>query len=80
MFWVEGYWEASGEAGIKAIERAIKILNSVPIPRLKEMYDFITEGKREDAFFRAIRNSMVEKRRVYQLNLNASIYRPSYFE
>ncbi|HID20673.1 MAG TPA: hypothetical protein EYP28_07060 [Methanophagales archaeon] len=54
MFWVEGYWEKSGEAGIKAIERAIKILNSVPIPRLKEMYDFIVEGKREDAFFRAI--------------------------
>jgi len=54
MFWVEGYWEASGEAGIKAIERAIHILDSVPISRLKEMYDFITEGKREDAFFRAI--------------------------
>jgi hypothetical protein len=39
---------------LKAIERAINILNSGPIPRLKEMYDFITESKREDAFFRAI--------------------------
>ncbi len=54
LFWVEGYWEASGEAGIKAVERAIQILDSVPIPGLKAMYDFITEGKREDAFFRAI--------------------------
>lgn len=54
MFWVEGYWEASGEAGIEAIERAIQILDSIPIPRLKEMYDFITRGKRADAFFRAI--------------------------
>ena len=54
MFWIEGYWETSGEAGIKAIERAIKILDSIPVSRLKELYDFITEGKREDAFFRAI--------------------------
>lgn len=54
MFWVEGYWEASGEAGIKAVERAIKILDSIPVSRLKELYDFITEGKREDAFFRAV--------------------------
>ncbi len=54
LFWVEGYWEASGEAGIKAVERAIQILDSIPISRLKEMYDFITEGKRADAFFRAI--------------------------
>ena len=54
MFWVEGYWEASGEAGIKAIERAIRILDSIPLSRLEELYDFITEGKRADAFFRAI--------------------------
>ena len=54
MFWIEGYWEASGEAGIKAIERAIRILDSIPLSQLEEMYDFITEGKRADAFFRAI--------------------------
>jgi hypothetical protein len=54
MFWVEGYWEQSGEAGVKAIERAINILDSIPISRLKDMYDFITGGKREEAFFRAI--------------------------
>ncbi len=54
MFWVEGYWEESGEPGIEAIERAIRILDSIPIPRLKELYDFITEGRREDAFYRAI--------------------------
>jgi hypothetical protein len=54
MFWIEGYWEASGEAGIKAIERAIRILDSIPLSQLEELYDFITEGKRADAFFRAI--------------------------
>jgi len=54
MFWVEGYWEAAGEAGIIAIERAIQILDSIPLSRLKELYDFITEGKRVDAFVRAI--------------------------
>ncbi|MBE0516395.1 MAG: hypothetical protein IBX41_03235 [Methanophagales archaeon] len=54
MFWIEGYWEASGEAGINAIERAIRILDSIPLSRLEELYDFITEGKRADAFFRAI--------------------------
>ena len=54
MFWVEGYWEAAGEAGIIAIERAIRILDSIPLSRLKELYDFITEGKRADAFIRAI--------------------------
>jgi hypothetical protein len=30
------------EAGIKSIERAIRILDSVPISRLNELYDFIT--------------------------------------
>ena len=54
MFWVEGYWEAAGEAGIKAIERAIRILDSIPRAHLKKLYDFITEGKQADAFFRAI--------------------------
>jgi hypothetical protein len=54
MFWVEGYWEAAGEAGITAIERAIRIIDSIPRAQLKELYDFITEGKRADAFFRAI--------------------------
>jgi len=44
----------SGESGIEAIERAIRILDSIPIPRLKELHDFINEGKRADAFFRAI--------------------------
>ena len=44
----------AGESGIEAIERAIRILDSVPIPRLKELYDFINEGKRADAFFRAM--------------------------
>lgn len=54
LFWVEGYWEAAGEAGILAIERAIRILDSIPLSRLKELYDFITRGKRADAFYRAI--------------------------
>jgi hypothetical protein len=54
MFWIEGFWEAAGEAGIKAIERAIRILDSIPLSQLEELYDFITEGKRADAFFRAI--------------------------
>ncbi|RZN34768.1 MAG: hypothetical protein EFT35_08930 [Methanophagales archaeon ANME-1-THS] len=54
LFWVEGYWEAAGEAGIIAIERAIRILDSIPLAELKELYDFITCGKRADAFFRAI--------------------------
>jgi len=54
LFWVEGYWEMAGESGIEAIERAIRIIDSVPIPRLKELYDFINEGKRADAFFRAM--------------------------
>ncbi len=54
MFWVEGYWEASGEAGINAIEKAIHILDTMPLSKLKELYDFITKGKRADAFFRAM--------------------------
>ncbi len=54
LFWVEGYWEESGEPGIEAIERAIRILDSIPVSQLKELYDFITGGKRADAFFRAI--------------------------
>jgi hypothetical protein len=54
MFWIEGYWEASGEAGINAIERAIRIIDSIPPSRLEELYDFIAEGKRADAFFRAM--------------------------
>ena len=54
MFWIEGFWEASGEAGIEAIERAIRILDSIPISRLEELYNFIAGGKRVDAFFRAI--------------------------
>jgi hypothetical protein len=54
MFWVESYWEQSGEVGINAIERAIRILDAVPISGLKELCDFITEGKRADAFFRAL--------------------------
>jgi len=54
LFWVEGYWEMAGEAGIEAIERAIRILDSIPISRLEELYDFINDGKRADAFFRAM--------------------------
>jgi hypothetical protein len=54
LFWVEGYWEEAGEAGINAIERAIQILDELPLPSLTELYDFITAGKRGDAFFRAI--------------------------
>jgi hypothetical protein len=68
MFWIEGYWEVSGEAGIKALERAIRILDSISIPRLKELYDFITGGKRSDAFFRAMlwlkREGFIEEHEV----------------
>ncbi len=41
MFWIEGFWEASGEAGIKAIERAIRILDSIPLSRLEELYTYV---------------------------------------
>jgi len=51
MRWVN---YCSGESGIEAIERAIRILDSIPIPRQKELHDFINEGKRADAFFCAI--------------------------
>jgi hypothetical protein len=54
MFWVESYWEQSGEAGINAIERAVRILDALPLSGLKELYDFIIAGKRADASFRAL--------------------------
>jgi hypothetical protein len=52
-----------GEAGIRAIERAIRILDAIPIPGLKAFYDFIIKSKQADAYFSG--TVLVEENRFY---------------